>query len=71
MAGLKSFSIFVGLEFGGHFLFFCFGNLALRCHFCKQNFFFLVSMDSIADFFYKRTSVFGRFNRRLLLCVFY
>lgn len=27
-------------------------------------------MDSIADVFTKRTSVFGRFNRRLLLCVF-
>lgn len=57
--------IFVGLEFGGHF----FVSEIWPCRFCKQNnVFFFVSMDSI-DYFYKRTSVFGRFDRRLLLCL--
>lgn len=72
--GTEEFLIlfFVGLEFGGHFLhFFFLGNLALRCRFCKQNkVFSFVSMDSIADFFFTKELVFfGRFNRRLLLCV--
>lgn len=52
-------------------IFFFLGNLALRCRFCKQNkVISFVSMDSIADFFFTKELVFfGRFNRRLLLCV--
>lgn len=64
--GTEEFLIFVGLEFGGHFfLFRKFG----RAVFVNKIKFFFISMDSISDFFYKRTSVFGRFDRRLLLCL--
>lgn len=69
MAGLKIFCFnFCGWTRIWRTLLWEFGDLVPFV--CKQNkVFFLVSMDSIADFVFTKDLVFfGRFIRRLLLC---
>lgn len=68
MAGLKSCFNFCWTRIWRTFFIFLFRKFG-RAVFVNKIMFFFVSMDSIDVFFYKRTSVFGRFDRRLLLCL--